>query len=53
MKLNTVANLAKENPSFHDNLYIPWKEELCGTLYDNFENYLLFISLILTFNCEI
>ncbi|GBN63605.1 hypothetical protein AVEN_88733-1 [Araneus ventricosus] len=33
-KLKMVANLHRENVSTHDKIYIPSKEELCGSLYE-------------------
>ncbi|GBN12391.1 hypothetical protein AVEN_44611-1 [Araneus ventricosus] len=40
-KLKIVANLQRENFSTHEKRYIPSKEELCGSLYGEFDTLIL------------
>ncbi|GBN47359.1 hypothetical protein AVEN_201074-1 [Araneus ventricosus] len=40
-KLKVVANLHREIFSTHGKRYIPSKEELCGSLYDEFDTLIL------------
>ncbi|GBM63859.1 hypothetical protein AVEN_69872-1 [Araneus ventricosus] len=40
-KLKMVSNLHRENVSTHEKRYIPAKEELCGSLYGEFDTLIL------------
>ncbi|GBL94488.1 hypothetical protein AVEN_235590-1 [Araneus ventricosus] len=40
-RLQIVANLYRENFSAHEKRYIPSKEQLCGSLYDEFDTMIL------------